>query len=52
MADTKIIDAILRLKPTAQVVITGTNIDTCEIDWHDGTTDISRANIKTEMEND
>tara|TARA_R100001015_G_C4537627_1_gene102404 strand:+ start:561 stop:719 length:159 start_codon:yes stop_codon:yes gene_type:complete len=50
MADTKITDAILRLKPNAQVVVTGTDIDTCIIDWHDGTADISREDIKTEME--
>ena len=50
MADTKIIDAIMRLNSSAEVVVTGTNIDTCTIDWKDGTSEISKADIQTKMD--
>ena len=50
MADTKIIDAIMRLNSSAEVVVTGTDINTCTIDWLNGTTPISKADIQAEME--
>ena len=46
----KIFDAILSINPDARVVIRGADIDTCEIEWHNGTTEISKEDIKTEME--
>ena len=41
-----IIDAILKINPNAQCSITGSDIDTCEIVWNEGTTPISKADIK------
>ena len=50
MADTKIIDAIIRLNSSAEVVVTGIDIDTCTIDWLEGTTPISKSDIQTKMD--
>ena len=44
-----IIEAILKINPNAQVVTRGSDIDTCEIEWHNGTTPISKADIKAMM---
>ena len=41
-----ITNAILKINPNAQVSVSGSDIDTCEITWHDGTTPISKADIK------
>ena len=41
-----IIKAILKINPNAIVVTRGNDIDTCEIEWLDGTTEISKADIK------
>ena len=41
-----IIDAINKINPNAEVVIRGSNIDTCEIEWLNGTTPISKEDIK------
>ena len=41
-----IIDAILKINPNAEVVVRGEDIDTCEIEFHNGTAEISKANIK------
>ena len=41
-----IIDAILKINSNAKCSVTGSDIDTCEITWHDGTTPISKADIK------
>ena len=41
-----IIEAILKINPNAQVVTRGSDIDTCEIEWHNGTTPISKEDIK------
>ena len=46
----KIFDAIISINPDARVVIRGGDIDTCEIEWHNGTTEISKEDIKTAME--
>ena len=40
-----IIKAILKINPSAEVLIKGDNIDTCEIDWIKGTP-ISKEDIK------
>jgi hypothetical protein len=44
-----IIEAILKINPNAEVVVRGSNIDTCEIEWHNGTTPISKADIEAKM---
>ena len=41
-----ILDAILKINPNAKVVIRGSNIDTCEIEWLEDTTPISKEDIK------
>tara|TARA_R100000656_G_C3897165_1_gene117914 strand:+ start:271 stop:567 length:297 start_codon:yes stop_codon:yes gene_type:complete len=45
-----IADAICSLNPTAQIVIRGNDLDTCTIEWHNDTPEISKADIKTEMD--
>jgi len=44
-----IINAIKKINPNAEVVIRGEDIDTCEIEFHNGTAEISRADIKAMM---
>ena len=41
-----IIKAILKINPSAEVTVTGKDIDTCEIEWLNGTTPISKEDIK------
>jgi hypothetical protein len=41
--------AILKINPNAQVVVKGSDINTCEIEWHNGTTPISKADIEAKM---
>jgi len=41
-----IIYAILKINPDAKVTVVGNDIDTCELKWHDGTTPISKDEIK------
>ena len=45
----KIINAILKINPNADVSIIGDNINTCEITWHNGTTPIPKADIEAKM---
>ena len=45
----KVIDAITAINPNAKVVTRGSNIDTIEIDWLDGTEEISKADIETKL---
>ena len=42
--------AILKINPNAIYVIRGNDIDTCEIEWLEGTAEISKADIKAKME--
>ena len=42
----KIFNAIKKINSKAIVVIRGSDIDTCEIDWLNGTAEISKADIK------
>ena len=42
----KIWNAINKINPNAEVVITGEDINTCTFEWHNGTVEISRADIK------
>jgi len=44
-----IIKAIRKINPNAEVVIIGDDINTCEIEWHNGTTPISKADIEAKM---
>jgi len=44
-----IIEAILKINPSAEVSVDGSNINTCEITWHNGTTPISKADIEAKM---
>ncbi len=44
-----IINAIKKINPNAEVVIRGSDIDTCEIEFHNGTAEISKADIKAMM---
>ena len=46
-----VIKAILVLNSNAKVVVRGDdNLDTCEIEWLDETTPISKTDIQTEMD--
>ena len=42
-------EAILKINPNAVFVVNGGNIDTCEIEWLEGTAEISKADIKTKI---
>ena len=44
-----IVDGIMAINPDAEVNVKGLNIDTCEIVWFAGTAEISKADIKTKM---
>ena len=45
-----IADGILAINSNAKVVVRGSDIDSCEIEWLDGTTEISKADIKAKMQ--
>jgi hypothetical protein len=45
----KVIDAILSINPNAKVVTRGSEIDTIEIDWLDGTVEISKTDIQSKL---
>ena len=40
-----IIEAILKINPKAEVVVRGNDINTCEIEWLNGTAQISKSEI-------
>ena len=44
-----IIEAILKINPNAEVVVKGSDINTCEIEWHNGTKPIPKADIEAKM---
>ena len=44
-----IVDGILAINSNAKVVVRGSDIDTCEIEWLEGTSEISKADIKAKM---
>ena len=46
----KIFEAIISINSDARVVIRGRDIDTCTIEWHNGTAEISKEDIKAAME--
>ena len=45
----KIINAILKINPNAEATVRGADINTCEIEWHEGTTPIPKADIEAKM---
>ena len=45
----KVIDAIKAINPNAEVVIRGDNVDDCEIQWLEKTSEISKTDIKAKM---
>jgi hypothetical protein len=44
-----IIEAILKINSNAKVTVRGADINTCQIEWLDGTTPIPVANIEAKM---
>ena len=42
-------DAILAINSNAKVVVRGSDIDTCEIEWLESTAEISKEDIKAKM---
>ena len=45
----KILDAILKINPSAEVSVIGSDINTCKIEWCNGTTPISKADIQAQL---
>ena len=45
----KVIDAILSINPNAKVVTRGSEINTIEIDWLEGTSEISKTDIQAKL---
>jgi hypothetical protein len=41
--------AIKKINPNAEVVVRGNDINTCEIEWHNGTTPISKSDIEAQF---
>ena len=44
-----ITEAILKINPNAEVSVSGEDINTCEITWHNGTTPIPKTDIEAKM---
>ena len=44
-----IIKAILKINPSAEVTVRGSDINTCTFEWLNGTTPISKADIEAKM---
>tara|TARA_R100000005_G_C4954573_1_gene173624 strand:- start:110 stop:376 length:267 start_codon:yes stop_codon:yes gene_type:complete len=44
-----ILDTIKKINPDAEASVWGNDINTCKIEWHNGTTEISKADIETKM---
>jgi hypothetical protein len=44
-----ILEAILKINPNAVASVRGSDINTCEIEWQDGTTPISKADIEAQI---
>ena len=41
--------AIKKINPNAEVSVRGSDINTCEIEWHNGTTPISKSDIEAQF---
>jgi len=48
MSGFEIVKAIRKINPNAKVIIRGSDIDTCEIEWIEGT-EISKSDIKSKL---
>ena len=46
----KIIEGIIGINPDAKVVVRGNDLDNCEIEWHQGTPEISKEDIQTKLD--
>ena len=44
-----ITQAILKINPNAKVVVRGNDIDTCQIEWLEGTAEISKVDIQAQI---
>ena len=44
-----IINSILKINPNAECLVKGSDINTCEIEWLEGTTPISKADIEAQF---
>ena len=44
-----IAEAILKINPNAVVTVSGTDINTCTIEWLEGTAEISKADIQAKI---
>jgi len=44
-----IIEAILKINSNAEVSVSGSDINDCEIIWHNGTTPIPKSDIEAKM---
>jgi len=44
-----IVEAILKINANAKFVIRGSDLDTCEIQWMEGTSEISKDTIKAKI---
>ena len=44
-----IVDGILAINSNAKVVVRGSDIDSCEIEWLEGTSEISKTDIKAKI---
>jgi phosphoribosylaminoimidazole carboxylase (NCAIR synthetase) len=44
-----IIKSILKINPNAECLVRGSDINTCEIEWLNGTTPIPKADIEAKM---
>ena len=49
MSNKNIIDAIIKINSNAKVSVSGSDINTCEIEWLEGTTPIPKADIEAKM---
>jgi len=50
MSNPTVLDAIVSINSNAKVVVRGEDIDSCTIEWLDGTSEISKSDIKTKVE--
>jgi len=44
-----ILNAILKINPNAKAVVRGDDLDTCTIEWLDGTSEISKSDIQAKI---
>ena len=44
-----IVKAILEINPDAEVIVKGDDVDSCNIQWVNGTAEISKSDIKAKM---